>query len=53
MIAAGVSDIACCIEVMDESLVLLADGDSMMAGDRGDAPGRYCPSLHSHGCVPG
>lgn len=39
MIEAGVTDIARCIDVMEESLVLLADGDYMMAGDRGDSHG--------------
>lgn len=39
MIEAGVTDIARCIDVMEEALVLLADGDYMMAGDRGDSHG--------------
>src|SRR5699024_48250 len=39
MIAAGVTNIANCIDVMEESLVLLADGDYLMAGERGDSHG--------------
>lgn len=39
MIEAGVTDIAKCIDVMEEALILLADGDYMMAGDRGDSHG--------------
>lgn len=39
MIDAGVTDIGRCIDVMEESLVLLADGDYMMAGERGDSHG--------------
>ena len=39
MIEAGVTDLAGCIDVMEEALVLLADGDYMMAGERGDSHG--------------
>ena len=39
MIEAGVTDLSSCIDVMEEALVLLADGDYMMAGDRGDSHG--------------
>ena len=32
MIAAGVKDVAQCVDVMEETLVLLAQGDYKMAG---------------------
>nr|WP_149029363.1 tyramine oxidase subunit B [Corynebacterium halotolerans] len=41
MIAAGVTDIARCVDVMEETLVLLARGDYMMAG----------PNSNSHGAM--
>lgn len=39
MIEAGVKDIAACTDVMEEVLELLAEGDYMMAGERGDSHG--------------
>lgn len=39
MIDAGVRDIRRAIDVMEETLVLLADGDYMMAGKNGDSHG--------------
>lgn len=39
MIAAGVTDIRRCVNVMEEALVLLADGDYRMAGQDADSHG--------------
>ncbi|MCQ9370896.1 tyramine oxidase subunit B [Corynebacterium sp. 35RC1] len=39
MIEAGVTDIAKCIDVMEETLVLLADGDYRMAGQNANSHG--------------
>ena len=39
MIAAGVKDIAACVDVMEETLVLLAKGDYRMAGQSGNSHG--------------
>lgn len=39
MIAAGVRDIAAATDVMEETLVLLSDGDYMMAGENGNSHG--------------
>ncbi|MDO5454431.1 MAG: ornithine cyclodeaminase, partial [Corynebacterium sp.] len=39
MIEAGVTDSAACVETMEETLVLLADGDYRMAGASGNSHG--------------
>lgn len=39
MIEAGVRDIVHCVDVMEETLILLADRDYMMAGETGDSHG--------------
>ena len=39
MIAAGVTDIAACVDTMEETLVLLADGDYRMAGASANSHG--------------
>ncbi|WP_245974976.1 tyramine oxidase subunit B [Corynebacterium alimapuense] len=39
MVEAGVTDIARCVDVMEETLVLLADGDYMMAGLKSNSHG--------------
>lgn len=39
MIAAGVTDIARCTDVMEEALILLRNGDYRMAGDNGNSHG--------------
>lgn len=39
MIAAGVTDSAACVETMEETLILLADGDYRMAGASANSHG--------------
>lgn len=54
MIAAGVTDIARCTDVMEETLVLLRKGDYMMAGENGNSHGAMItfPQIPVHEGMP-
>ena len=54
MIAAGVTDIARCTDVMEETLILLRNGDYMMAGENGNSHGAMItfPQVPVHAGMP-
>ena len=54
MIAAGVTDIARCTDVMEEALILLRNGDYMMAGENGNSHGAMItfPEVPVHAGMP-
>jgi N-[(2S)-2-amino-2-carboxyethyl]-L-glutamate dehydrogenase len=54
MIEAGVTDIVRCIDVMEETLVLLSQGDYMMAGENHDSHGAMItfPEIPVHAGMP-
>jgi ornithine cyclodeaminase/alanine dehydrogenase-like protein (mu-crystallin family) len=47
MIEAGVTDIARCVDVMEETLVLMRKGDYMMAGENGNSHGAMITFPHT------
>lgn len=54
MIEAGVTDIARCVDVMEETLVLMRKGDYMMAGENGNSHGAMItfPQVPLHAGMP-
>lgn len=54
MIEAGVTDIARCVDVMEETLVLMRKGDYMMAGEDGNSHGAMItfPQVPLHAGMP-
>ncbi|MBV1777661.1 ornithine cyclodeaminase [Paeniglutamicibacter sp. ABSL32-1] len=54
MIEAGVTDIARCVDVMEETLVLMRKGDYVMAGENGNSHGAMItfPQIPQHAGMP-